>query len=158
MFYILQKYIQHSIIEQGKFWKTKTNLKQVVITFKTMLVILKGSKTKCSYVLAIGFKAEAKLVFQSIHKKLAVYYVISFVNQEQKMKTCIDSNQVIQIQNQSLFANSKSNKPHIFLILDNISMEPTTKYFNCQSTDCYSQNCSNLEYKKRRSLGNGKSQ
>ena len=93
LFYTLHECIQYSIIKQGKFWETRTNLEQMTTSLKTILVPLEGIKAKCSYVLATRSKAEAKPAFRFLDKKLAVYHIVGFVNWKRKVKTCLSDNQ-----------------------------------------------------------------
>ena len=92
LFCILHKYIQHSIIKQGKSWEIKNKLEQVATSFETILVFLERIKTKCGYILATRSKAGVKPSSRSLDKKSAAHYVIGFVNRKLKVEFHVDSN------------------------------------------------------------------
>ena len=61
-------------------------------SLEIVFVLLNGIKIKCDYILATESKARAKSAFWFLDKKSVAYYVIGFVNQKQKVKTCANSN------------------------------------------------------------------
>ena len=150
LFCILHKYIQHSIIEQGKSKEIKTKLKQVATSFEIVLVLSKEIKTKHSYILATRSKTGAKLVLWSLDKRLSAHHIVYFVNWKRKAEFCSSSNQVAQTQNQNSASNAniRLSKPNTISTLDNKSTPSSTKCFNCQKTGHYSRNCPNLENKR----------
>ena len=160
LFCALHKYIQHSIIEQGKSWETKTKLEQVATSLKTVLALLEGIKTKCGYILATKSKAGAKPTLRSLDKRSAAHHIIGFVNWKQKVEFRLGSNQAAQTQNQNLApnTNSRPSKSNATLASGNKPAPLSTRCFNCQGTGHYSRNCPNPEKKRPQGLRNGKGQ
>lgn len=144
----------------------KTELKQVAISFKTMLISLKKIKTNCDYVLATGVKINSRTkgmqkFSSNIAKKTQNF--VRFVICKQKTKTNLDGNQSIHATNTSLTSNANPKSANLNpslgfkakTILGNKSNLLKIKYFNCKNTRHYAKDCCQLSRKKSRS-GNGK--